>query len=188
MKDHLWRSFTTGLDLSYIPTNIIFSRQEGNNYTQNNLINGFFIKTSNNNQYTSTTNQNIHLNSNHLPIHLQIPLNILIAKAPIATSEPPPRIFNPIPKEKLEIFHTIFFETHSNQIDELIQLLQINQLTSEQWQLACTTFNTLTDNIITTILDTCSAPLIPTLPNHITKQGGYLPKKAQKQWKLNLST
>ena len=180
-EDHLWRTFTTGLDLSYIPTNTQFSRQGGNNYTQNSLIDGFFIKTPNNNLYTSTTNQNITLNSDHLPIHLQIPPNTLIAKVPTTTSEPPPRILNPIPKEKLEKFRTIFFETHSTQIEELTQFLQNNQLTNEQWQLACTSFHTLTENITTTVLETCTAPPIPTLPTHIAKQGGYLPKKSQKQ-------
>ena len=132
LEDHLWRSFTTGLDLSYVPTNIKFSRQGGNNYTQNSLIDGFFIKTPNNNQYTSITNQNINLNSDHLPIYLQIPPNTLIARTPITTSEPTPRILNPIPKQNLEAFRTKFFETHSNQIEELTQLLQNNQLTNEQ--------------------------------------------------------
>ena len=73
-------------------------------------------------------------------------------------------------------------------IDELTQLLQNKQLTSEQCQLACNSFNTLTDNITTTVLETCGAPPIPILPSHIAKQGGYLPKKSQKQWKLNLFT
>ena len=187
-EDHLWRTFTNGLDLSYVPTNTTFSRQGGNNYTQNSLIDGFFIKTPNNNLYTSTTNQTIHLNSDHLPIHLQIPPNTLIAKIPTTTSEPPPRILNPIPNEQLEEFRTKFFEIHSNQIEEFTQILQNNQLTNEQWQLACTSFNILTDNITTTVLETCTAPPVPTLPTHIAKQGGYLPKKTQKHWKLNLAT
>ena len=118
-EDHMWRSFTTNLDLSYISTNTKCSRQGGQNYTQNSLIDGFFIKTPNNNQYTSTTNQNIQLNSDHFPIHLHIPPNALIAKDPLTTSEPPPRILNPIPKENLDEFRTIFFERNSNQIDEL---------------------------------------------------------------------
>ena len=59
---------------------------------------------------------------------------------------------------------------------------------SEQWQLACNSFDTLTDNITTTVLETCRATPIPTLPTHIAKQDRYLPKKSQKQWKLNLST
>ena len=31
-------------------------------------------------------------------------------------------------------------------------------------------------------------PTHPTLPNPIARQGGYLPKKPQKDWKLHLST
>ena len=182
IEDYLWQSFTTDLELSYVPTNTEdkFTRQGRHNYTQNNFIDGFFIKTPNNNQYTSSPNPNIHLNSGHLSIQLQIPPNMLIAKTPPTTSEPPPRIFNLIPKKKLEEFHTNFFERHSNQIDELTQLLKNNQLTCEQWQLACNSFNILTDNITTAVLETCSAPPIPTLPEQIAQQGGYLLKKSQK--------
>ena len=179
VEDHLWRTFTTSLKLLYILTNTQYSRQGGHNYSQNSLIDGFFIKIPNNHQYISHTNQTTHLNSDYLPIHLQIPPNTLIAKDPIPTSEPPPRILNPIPKEKLDVFHTIFFEQHSHQIDELTQLLQNNQLTHDQWQLACNSFTTLTDYIFTAILATCSTLPIPILPNHIANQGGYIPKKAQ---------
>ena len=131
-EDHNWRAFTTALELSYVPTNTTFSRQGGHNYTQNSLIDGFFIKTPQNQQYTSTTNQNIQLNSDHLPIQLHISINTLIATSPTTNSEPPPRILNPIPQEKLENFHTKFFENNSNQIDELIHLLKNNHLTNEQ--------------------------------------------------------
>jgi hypothetical protein len=185
---HIWRAFTTSLELHYVPTNTNFSRQGGHNYTQNSLIDGFFIKSPNNNHYSSTTNKTTHLNSDHLPIHLIIPPNTLIAKDPLTPSTPPPCILNPIPKANLEKFHTIFFEQHFNQIDELTQLLSNNQLTPIQWQLVCNLFTTLIDNISTAVLATCSAPPIPILPTHIATQGGYLPKKSQKQWKLNLST
>ena len=187
-EDHLWRAFTTSLELLYVPTNTKFSRQGGHNYTQNNLIDGFYIKTTNNNHYISTTNQTAHLNSDHLPIHLQIPPNTLIAKHPLTIPEPPPRILNPIPKQNLDAFHTLFFEQHSHHIDELTQLLEHSQLTNEQWQLACNSFTVLTDKISNAVLITCTAPPIPVLPDHIAKQGGYLPKKSQNQWKQNLST
>ena len=124
-KDHLWRSFTTSLELSYVPTNTKFSRQGCHNYTQNSLMDGFFIKTPNNNQYTSTTNQDTQLNSDHLPIHLQIPPNTLIAKDPAITSEPPPRILNPISQEKIDEFHNFLSERHSNQIDDLTTFYKI---------------------------------------------------------------
>ena len=165
-----------------------FLRQGGHNYTQNSLIDGFFIKTNTNNQYISTTNQTTHLNSDHLSIHLHIPPNTLIAKDPITIPVPQPRILNPIPKKKLDAFHTLFFEQHSHQMDELTQLLEHNRLTHTQWQLACNSFTILTDKISHAVLNTCSALPIPVLPNHIAKQGGYLPKKSQKQWKLHLFT
>lgn len=100
-EDHLWRTFTHSLDLTYIPTNTTFFKQDGHNYTQNNLIDGFYMQTPNNDQYTSTTNQSIHINSDHLPIQLHIPSNTLMAKTSMTTPIPPPRIFNPIPKKNL---------------------------------------------------------------------------------------
>ena len=141
-KDRLWRAFTTSLELLYVPTNTTFSRQGGHNYTKNSLIDGFFIKTPNSNQFISTTNQTTHLNFDHLPIHLHIPPNTFIAKDPPPIPEPPPCIFNPIPQENLTEFHTLFFEQHSHQIDELTQLLEHNQLSHEQWQLPCHSFTT----------------------------------------------
>ena len=132
LEDYLWRSFITELELSYIPTNTTFSRQGGHNYTQNSLIYGIYIKTPHNQQFTSTTIQTTHLNSDHLPIQLRIPPNTLIANEPIIPSDPPPRILNPIPEENLENFHTQFFENNSDQIDELIQLLKNNHLSNEQ--------------------------------------------------------
>ena len=124
-EDHLWRTFITNIDLQYVPTNTNFSRQGGHNYTQNSLIDGFFIKTPNNNLYTSTTNLTTHLNSDHLPVHLHIPPNTLIARDPLTILDPPPRLLNPIPQENLDKFHNLFFEQHSIQIDELTYLLEI---------------------------------------------------------------
>lgn len=79
-----------------------FSKQGGHNYTQNNLIDGFFI----------------------------IPPTILLARPPTPPPPPPsdptPRIFNPIPKKYLETFHTQFFEAKLTSINELTQLLENN--------------------------------------------------------------
>ena len=36
--------------------------------------------------------------------------------------------------------------------------------------------------------DTCIAPPIPMLTNQASKQGGFFPKKLQKQWKKELPT
>jgi hypothetical protein len=44
------------------------------------------------------------------------------------------------------------------------------------------------EDISKIIEDTCTAPPIPTLTNQTSKQGGYLPRKLQKQWKKELST
>ena len=44
-------------------------------------------------------------------------------------------------------------------------------------------------NIISKIIeDTYTVPPIPLLTNQASKQGGFLPKKLQKQWKKELST
>lgn len=137
----------------------------------------------------STTNHNIDLNSDHLPIQLHIPPNTLIAKIPSSKPEPLPRILNPIPKENLENFHTKFFETNSNQLNDLAQLLKNHtNLTTKQLQSACTSLETLIANISNTVLETCTTPPAPILPDKIAKQEGYLPKKLKKQWKKLLTT
>jgi hypothetical protein len=183
-KDYQWRSFMDNLDLTYLTTNTTFPRKGGNNYTHNSLIDGFFIKTPNNNQYTSTINQNMELNSDHMPVQLHIPPNTLIAETPSSRSEPLPRTLNPIPKENLKKFHTQFSEANSNQIDDLTQLPKnyVN-LTIKQWQMACTSLETIITNISNIVIKTCSTTPVPILPDKIAKQGGYLPKKLQKQWK-----
>jgi hypothetical protein len=48
--------------------------------------------------------------------------------------------------------------------------------------------NQIVENISKNIEDTCTTPPIPTLTNQTSKQGGYLPRKLQKQWKKELST
>ena len=48
-EDYQWRAFMDNLELTYIKTSTTFSRQGGNNYTHNSLIDGFFIKTLNHN-------------------------------------------------------------------------------------------------------------------------------------------
>jgi hypothetical protein len=44
------------------------------------LLDGFYIKTSNRHHYSSHININIILNSDHFPVHLQIPHNTLLAR------------------------------------------------------------------------------------------------------------
>ena len=127
----------------------------------------FFIKTPKNNQYTSPTNQNIHLNLNYPSIQLQISLNTLIAKISLPTPRPSYIILNSIPKENLKKFHMEFFEDNSNQINELTQLLRNNNhMREEKWQMTFTSLNILITNITTIDQETCSAPSIPTLNIH----------------------
>jgi hypothetical protein len=46
----------------------------------------------------------------------------------------------------------------------------------------------LVNNISKIIEDTCTAPPIPVFTNQASKQGSFLPRKLQKQWKKELST
>jgi hypothetical protein len=41
----------------------------------------------------------------------------------------------------------------------------------------------MVNNISKIIEDICTAPPIPVLTNQASKQGGFLPRKLQKQWK-----
>jgi hypothetical protein len=76
-----------------------------------------------------------------------------------------------------------------NLIHQLITILQDDiKLPHSQWQHTCEQMDKIVQNISKTVEDTCTAPPIPTLTNQTSKQGGFLPKKLQKQWKKKLST
>jgi hypothetical protein len=45
----------------------------------------------------------------------------------------------------------------------------------------------LVTNISSAIENTCKVPLVPTLTNLATKQGGFLQKRLLKQWKKELT-
>ena len=123
-EDIEWKNFTTTLNLEYIPTDTILSRQGGYNYTSTSLIDGFYINSPDNYRFTSITNTDMNLNSDHYPVTLHIPQNILIARSLPSTDTTPTRILNPIPLENLEKFNIIFFETYSTQLNELTKLLR----------------------------------------------------------------
>ena len=151
--------------LIYIPIDTNYSRQGRYNYVQSSLIDGFFIKAQNPTTYTSTTFVESNLNFDHLPIILHVPPNKLIARQP-----PPPityttRIMNPIPQENLEKFKTKFFEENAIQLNNITTLLSVDQLTQNQWQLACSQMDHIIQKISETIENTCSATPIPTLTN-----------------------
>ena len=180
-EDIQWKNFTTNLNLEYILTNTNISRQGGYNYTSTSLIDGFYINSPNNNRFTSTTNTNMNLKSDHYPVSLHVPQNILIARPPPPINTTPTRILNPIPPENLEKFNIEFFEANSTQLNELTILLENhNHLTPNQWQEACTALDNIVEKISDTIVKPCKATPIPTLTNRTTQQGDFLPRKLSK--------
>jgi hypothetical protein len=131
----------------------------------------------------------MNLNSDHYPVTLHIPQNILIARPPPPTNITPTRILNPIPPENLKNFNIEFFEANSTQINELTSLLENhNHLTPDQWQEACIALDNIVEKISISIENTCKAAPIPTLTNRTTQQGGFLPRKLSKEWKKHLDT
>ena len=187
-EDIEWRTFIDSIHLTYTPTNNIYSRQGGHNYTQTSLIDGYYIKTPDNTLYTSTINNDHNLNSDHSPVTLHIPPNTLLARPTPPTTNNTKRILNPIPQENIETFKTKFYDENTLQINELTNILLNDQLDINQWQLACTTLDQLIQEISNIIQETCSAPPLPTFTNRTSQQGGFLPRKTQKQWKKHLTT
>jgi hypothetical protein len=188
-EDIQWKNFTTTLNLEYIPTNTNITRQGGYNYTSTSLIDGFYINSPDNSRFTSTTNTNINLDSDHYPVTLHIPQNILIARPPPPTNITTTRILNPIPPENLEKFNIEFFEANSTQLNELTSLLENhNHLTPDQWHEACITLDNIVEKISDTIGKTCKAIPIQNLTNITSQQGEFLPRKLSKEWKKHLDT
>jgi hypothetical protein len=140
--------------------------------------------------FSSKTILNLKQNSDHYPINLYIPSNNIIAKKHLSTpNSNKPRILNPIPPENINKFRIQFSKTNTTLIHQLIDTLQSNtKLPYNQWQQICEQMDQMVNNISKTIEDTCTAPPIPTLTNQASKQGGFLPRKLQKQWKKELST
>ena len=187
-EDIEWRAFIDSIQLTYIPTNNTYSRQGGQNYTQTSLIDGYYIKSPNKDLYTSNTNNDHNLNSDHSPVTLHIPPNTLLARQSPPATNKPNRILNPIPQENIEKFKTKFYEENAVQINELTNTLLNNQQNTNQRQIACTQLEQLVQEISNKIQTTCSVPPLPTLSNQTAQQGGFLPRKIQKQWKKHLST
>jgi endonuclease/exonuclease/phosphatase family metal-dependent hydrolase len=96
--DCQWRNFTQTLGLNYIPTNTTYTRQGGFDYTHTSLIDRYFIKSPNNTNYTSQTNIDFQQNSDHFPVSLFIPNNIILARPPLPPMPTQPRLLNPIPQ------------------------------------------------------------------------------------------
>ena len=96
INDIIWEKFTKTNGFKYITTNTAFSRQGGKNYTATNLIDGFYIKDTQNTSLKNITNINEMQNSYHFPIHLEIPPNFLIAKKPYQIPKTKKKLSNPI--------------------------------------------------------------------------------------------
>jgi hypothetical protein len=117
-RDLDWKHFTNTLHLQYIPTDIDYSYQGGNNYTSTSLIDGFYTKIqqypSGRTTFTSKTILNLNQNSDHYPICLDIPLNNIISKKHALTpNNNKLKILNSIPPENINMFCIKFMETNS---------------------------------------------------------------------------
>ena len=183
VEDIEWHTFTNILQLTYIPTNSSYSRQGGQDYNQTSLIDGYYIKTPNNALYSSTTNNDHNLNSDHSLVTLHIPPNTLLARCMPPTINKLPILLNPIPQTNIEIFKTNFFEENALQINELTNTLNNNQITTIQWQTSCTKLDQQIHQISENIQDTCSAPPLLDLTDRTAQQGGFLQRKLQTKWK-----
>jgi exonuclease III len=152
-QDLNWKHFTNSLHLQYIPANTNYSYQGGNNYTSTSLIDGFYTRiqqnTPNTHIFTSTTKLHLKQNSYHYPICLHIPPNNIISKEHIITiNNNKPKILNPIPPENINMFRIKFSKTNTNQIQQLINILQNDStLPQNQWQHVCEQMDQLINNI-----------------------------------------
>jgi hypothetical protein len=90
--------------------------------------------------------------------------------------------------ENIAAFNSKFFGANSHHIVDLTTLLQNATLIDQQWEQAWTKLDTLIHNTSDTINNTCTTTPLPILTQRTTQQGGYLPRKLQKQWKQHLAT
>jgi hypothetical protein len=108
-QDHQWKLFTQNLGLTYIPTNTSYTRQGGLNYTHTSLLDGYYIKSPTHITYTSQTNTDFPHNSDHFPVSLFLPNNIILARPPPTPPLLNSRLLNPIPQKTLDLFNLTFF-------------------------------------------------------------------------------
>ena len=130
--DHLWHSYITNNQLTYIPTDTTYSRQGGSNYINTSLLDEFYYKGLLTN-ITSYTLLNLQQNSDHFLLKLILPSNILLSEPPCQICNNPSRLLNPIPQDKLDSFNHKFFTQHLLLIDKLTILLQPPNLSIAQW-------------------------------------------------------
>jgi hypothetical protein len=205
-EDTEWRAFTYSIQLSYIPTNSQYSRQGGQNYTKTSLIDGFYTNSPNNSIYTSTTNNDHNLNSDHAPVTLHIPHNKLLARQTPQTPNNTPRTLNPIPQENIEKFKTKFYEENTLSINELTKTLLNNHLSPNQWQTTCikleklqkqwrkhtSTYHLIRKTIYLAkhIIQWQTHPIIETLKNYKHTSIPPLPDQhyQQQEWLITIAT
>ena len=102
--DTLWHTYITTNNFAYIPTNTTYTRQGGHNYTHTSLIDGFYYK-GNLTNLNSHTLLNIQHNSDHFPLKITLPPNLLLSRPLTQTKHHSPKLLNPIPQEKLDAFN-----------------------------------------------------------------------------------
>jgi len=186
-KDHEWYEFTQNLQLQYIKTNTTYTRQWGKDYTSTSLIDGYYIRSQNIQNYTSTTLTNTLQNSDHFPVQLNIPPNILISRKPIIPPTPQPRIPNTIPLNTMKSLIMEFMTTNDLTIYNLSQTLNNTHiLPPEQWNNTIKSMDQLIENLSNIFVKTCAKPPPPPLTTLNKKQGGFLPQKLQSKWKKQL--
>ena len=107
--DHEWAQFTQKVGLHVINNHNNFTRQGGHNYTSTSLIDGFYSNSPGHNNLQNHTVTHLNQNSDHYPILLQLPPNIIITKR---TTNPTyaPWIIYPISPANLQKLHTMFLD------------------------------------------------------------------------------
>ena len=170
-------------------TDTTFTRQGGSDYTQFNLIDGYYIKTTNHQYYSSTTNTTFQHNSDHSPVTLEIPANTLLAKPTYTSQNRHTKLLDSIPQENLDECNTMLFTNNSTTIGQLTQFLLDNEdLNPQQWTQVCNTMKHITNKLTEIVLQTCNNLPKPTLTNQVAQQGSYLPGKLQKKWIKHITT
>ena len=108
-----WQPFTHNIHLCPIPNQSIFTRQ-GPNYTSLNLANGYYCTSST----TQTLIGSAHLNltSDHFPVTLTLPPNVITTRSDTQTPVKFPQLINPISQATLQQLNAIFFTSIYNDI------------------------------------------------------------------------
>lgn len=111
-----------------------FTRHGGPNCSHTSLIDRFYINKTQFTHLQCNTNTQLHLNSDHLPVALQFPPQMLVRRPPTSQTNYPSQFIYPIPQENIQTFLTEFNETNLLNILQLTNILQsTTPLTPYQW-------------------------------------------------------